>query len=79
MQGKIRLREVPKATHTTAIRYAPSFMEGYDTLQSASYPYTPHTVAEFLGWLKPDGRAQDKVYSALTALQFIEEGILNRR
>ena len=39
---------------------------------------TAQTVADFVGWLKPNGKAQDKVHSALAALQFIEEGLLNK-
>jgi flagellar biosynthesis GTPase FlhF len=72
-EGKIAL---PKPTLRAAgVRYAPSFSP--DSFARAHESgYTAQTVADFLGWLEPSGKPQDKVHSALAALQFIEEGIL---
>jgi hypothetical protein len=36
-------------------------------------------LAHFIGWLKPTGEAQDKVYGATWAPQFIEEGLLKEK
>lgn len=56
------------------IRYAPSFVPDPDRGQ---HPYTAQSVAEFLGWVEPSGRPQQKVSDALAALAFIEEGTLS--
>jgi hypothetical protein len=72
--GKIDLElPDPKAR---GLRYAPSFC-ALSADRSADKPYSPQTVAKFLGWLKPSGGAQDKVAFALSALEFIEDGILS--
>ncbi|MEK6277745.1 MAG: ParB/RepB/Spo0J family partition protein [Actinomycetota bacterium] len=68
---------LPPPTGTkTQTRYAPSFIPGDPDRADGAHPYTAQTVAEFLGWVKPTGKAQDKVAAALTALQYIEEGLL---
>ena len=41
-----------------------------------AHPYTQQSIADFLGWTKPSGEPQDKVGTALTALQLIEEEVL---
>lgn len=75
-EGKIELPKVKPDTKKEYIRYAPSFVPGDVLGPVGARPYTAQTLAEFLGWVKSNGQAQDKVYAALTALQFIEEGIL---
>jgi len=74
-EGQIELpRPRPK---TPRLRYAPSFIVDPDVpLARAEHPYTAQSIADFLGWLKPDGEPQAKVHDALMALQFIEEGTL---
>lgn len=52
---------------------------GDDRRAPGDRPYTAETVGRFLGWVKRGGRVQDKVKTALTALQFIEEGILTEK
>jgi hypothetical protein len=70
----------PETTNRQHIRYAPSFTPGLHLPARGggleTRPYTGQTLAEFLGWLKPSGEAQAKVHDALTALQFIDEGVL---
>jgi hypothetical protein len=75
-QGKIELNGLSEKTNKGIIRYAPSFLVGPSASRSGEHPYTLQSVGEFLGWLKPNGEAQNKVSVALTALQLIEEGIL---
>ena len=40
---------------------------------SASHPYTDVSIAEFLGWTKPNGQASKRVRNALHALEAAEE------
>ena len=75
-KGKIKLQPPPPGTNKSRIRYAPSFIQGKADGADRQRPYTAKTVASFLGWTEPAGRAQEKVHSALAALQFIEEEIL---
>jgi hypothetical protein len=78
-EGLITLPPVPKDTNKTHIRYAPSFASGENKdvgRAGVQRPYTAQTLADFIGWLEPNGKPQDKVYNALTALQFIDEGLL---
>ena len=73
-EGKI---ELPKpSSQARSIRYAPSFSESA-TVADRGRPYTAQSVAEFLGWISPNGEAQAKVGYALGALQLIEEGVLS--
>lgn len=75
-EGRIDLPPPSRATQKQT-RYAPSFVPGeIPPLAREERPYTGQTLGEFLGWLKPSGEAQQKVHNALTALQFIEEGVL---
>jgi hypothetical protein len=81
-EGKIHLNGIGNKAHKTAIRYAPSFIPGSALLGSA-HPYTAESVARFLGWMQVDketkqltDKPQQKIITALTALQFIEEEIL---
>lgn len=73
-QGLIALRSI-NLKDQALIRYAPSFIPGNPPPQGG-LPYTAQSVADFLGWVKGNKQADDKVYSSLTALQFIEEGLL---
>lgn len=77
-EGKIELPKISLEAKKEHIRYAPSFTPGKldDFFVQKNRTYNGQTIAEFLGWLKPNGVAQNKIYSTLTALQFIEEGIL---
>lgn len=70
----ITLSRVPKMAGR--IRYAPSFAIAEGRITESDLAYTSQTVAEFLGWVHPDGTAQHKVGDSLAALQFIDEGIL---
>jgi flagellar biosynthesis GTPase FlhF len=60
------------------VRYAPSFVRGKFPTSGPrpEVAYTAQSIAEFIGWVGPSGDAQTKVREALTALQFIEEGVL---
>ncbi len=75
-QDRVRLSEVGPGVNKSQIRYAPSFIPGDAGRARAPRPYTGQTIAEFIGWVKPNGEPQDKVHDALTALQFIEEELL---
>jgi hypothetical protein len=75
-EGKIELNGLPKDTSKSLIRFAASFIPGQRSALSTDRPYTIDSVGKFLGWVTADGHAQKKVGVALTALQFIEEGIL---
>lgn len=78
-EGKIQFEIDPK-TKTSVLRYAPGF--GQTRIKDVSAiagtsPYTAEHVAAFAGWLRDDGKAKDKVLDALSALELIEEGILD--
>lgn len=77
--GKITLPDVPKKTKTSQIRHAPSYTMGEDDPRArGDHAYTAQTLADFLGWVKPSGRPQDKVSDALAALQIIEDRVLTK-
>jgi len=76
--GRIHLRK-PTDKNSGQVRYAPNFLPGPALGEDASSPKKPYneqTLAEFLGWLDPAGRRQQKIEEALAALAHIEEGIL---
>jgi len=73
-EGKIGLA---KPEGRTDLRYAPSFVAGEHKRVTAEFPYTAQTVAKFLGWMQPSGKAQAKVGYALGALELIEKKILS--
>lgn len=75
-QGKIQLPQPDERTHVRAIRDAPSFIPTDAVGAHRQHPYTAQTLANFLGWIAPNGRPQNKVHNALAALEFIEEEIL---
>lgn len=73
-EGRITLPTIGAKANKSVIRYAPSFVP--DALgPDRAHPYTVETVAAYIGWRGPAGKPQDKVYSALSALQYIEEGL----
>lgn len=79
-KDKITLPPVNPNTPKSQIKYAPSFVPGEPLPRGGEgHPYTAQTLAEFIGWLQPDGTSQQKVLDALTALQFIEEGLLKEK
>jgi hypothetical protein len=45
-------------------------------IRDANHIYTAHEIGEFLGWIRPTGQHHRKVDTCLTALQYIEEGLL---
>jgi len=72
--GKIELpTPSPKSRQ---LRYAPSFVRDLASSSLEAKPYTAREIAEFLGWMEPGGEPQEKVHSALAALEFIEENTL---
>ena len=76
-QGLIDLPHPSPSTPKRSIRHAPSFTSGGVPLPAGERPYTADILASFLGWTQSNGKAQNKVLNALSALQFIEEGILS--
>lgn len=72
--GKITLPAPHKRTRRDLLRHAPCYVPGDDLRTSGDHPYTAETLGQFLGWTKPNGAAQSKVYNALTALELIEVG-----
>lgn len=79
-EGRIHLSHLH--LNTSEVRHAPSFSRNLLRAQQvpsshlATKKYTVQAIAEFLGWVQPNGKAQDKVANALSALELIEEGIL---
>lgn len=78
--GEITL-ESPDQRHQSTWRQAPSFL--YDATHHKC-AYSPVTIANYLGWVKKSGSkngigATERVLTALTALQLIEEKILTRK
>jgi ParB-like nuclease domain len=80
--GKIQLGKLSPTTHKEALRYAPSFIPNKDDRSVATKPYTSLMIGEFLGWVSKDPKSKDgirsseKVRIALTALQYMEEGLV---
>jgi hypothetical protein len=74
-EGRIKLKPVKTGSRGSPgkIRCAPSFIARSATNTDPLY-YNTQTVAEFIGWLEPSGEAQDKVATALNALELIEKG-----
>ena len=70
--GKIELPGVPVKVQKSNIRYAPGFIKGCCS-DAGQHPYTEQTVAEFLGWTKPGGKANERVRNALAVLAAAEE------
>jgi hypothetical protein len=67
------------------IRYAPSFLPGYDAgghppasslSDNGNHIYTAESLAKFLGLVDKNARPQEKFTAALDALALIEEGLL---
>lgn len=79
---KIRLGEITTtgrgATPTDSLRYAPHFVMGDEspTARGRAHPYTAEQVAQFAGWVRGDGRAKEKVKTALDALELIDLKIM---
>lgn len=77
-RGDILLGAVAPKTPRSQLRFAPSFISGTENdvpVALQGHAYTAQTLADFLGWTHAGG-PQDKVISALSALEFIEEGLL---
>lgn len=75
-EGRIHLPDVPRKT-TRGIRYAPGFMKDpFPGDHDHGHQYTGTTLAEFLGWMKPNGRPSPSVEVALSALEMVEAGVL---
>jgi hypothetical protein len=73
--GKIKLA---KPTGSKDLRRAPSFIPDKEKFVATNFSYNAQTVGEFLGWTYgKEKKAMDKVHYALTALQYIEEGIID--
>jgi hypothetical protein len=72
---KIELPKVDTKTNKTIVRCAPSFIPG-DANRISVRIYNARQIGEFLGWVYSDGRHNQKIDTCLTALQYVEEGIL---
>jgi hypothetical protein len=59
------------------VRFAPSFSQGVDG--NPSRIYTVDAVADYLGLHEPKGGAAQRVYTALSVLELLEEGSLKPR
>jgi hypothetical protein len=90
--GKIMLKPVPKGTTGgVRVRVAPSFTPvqigkallhkglGHGKLSGNLPTYTAHTLADFLGAWQKKGQPKQWLDDALTALGFIEEGLLQEK
>jgi ParB-like chromosome segregation protein Spo0J len=76
-EGQIELGGVAPNVPAQKLRYAPSFIKGEQEDGRLHAPYTAKAIGEFLGWLQPSGKPARRVRESLTALEFIERGILN--
>lgn len=77
--GIIKLRpiRVVQGLNVQRLRVAPSFVAG-SRPGTTDTSYSAETVGEYLGWSRLDGKAADKVLTALFALELIELGALKR-
>ena len=73
--GKIQL-DAPSSKVNRGLRFAPSFISDVGPRDGADQPYTALAVAQFLGWVQPNGEPQKKVMYSLSALALVEEGYL---
>jgi hypothetical protein len=86
--GRVQLRK-PKDINTKQTWYAPSFRVGFlgevittpesnggKRVATKDKPYNSTTLGEFLGWQDASRRPLDRIDDALSALAYIEEGIL---
>jgi hypothetical protein len=80
-EGKIKLPPIKTSGKGGGnFRCAPSFEKQADRFrEDENRYYNAQTVAEFIGWLAPNGEAQVKVHTALNALELIEKGILSEK
>ena len=75
-EGKVDLA-APKTKIKADLRYAPSFVLGSGERPVSHRPYTAETIGTFIGWVEPlSGRATAKVKDSLSALEFMEQGLL---
>jgi hypothetical protein len=74
-EGRIELRKPHEKANRGYLRYAPGFILGDAKRDDFSHAYTAETIGRFLGWIHPGGTVKQKVDNALSALQFIEEGL----
>jgi chemotaxis protein histidine kinase CheA len=76
-KGRIHL-PAPPNPKPHEVRHAPSFVLGGQAPVDSrlSTAYTAQTVAKFIGWVKDNNEAQEKVKWALGALELIEQGVL---
>lgn len=84
-EGRIKLPEQKMIERTIhLVRLGPSFIRGQQrncsefSEQSKRVAYSAQTIGEYLGWMMPKGKAQDRVYHSLGALELIEKGQLRR-
>jgi hypothetical protein len=71
--GRIELPPVPIKNADKHTRYAPRFNPADDSGTSSDHPYTPNTLAKFLGW------NESKIEAILNVLAITEEGLLDER
>jgi ParB-like nuclease family protein len=76
-RGEIELSETRGGR--SGIRTAPSFTVTPSNRETSRFQYTATSVAKFLGWMQPGGDAQSRATDAVTALEYIERGVLTRR
>lgn len=76
--GKIQLEPPNRHARTSDIRYAPSVVRGDDVPHGGDHPpYTPISIATFLGWLDKGPKAKPRVSVALAALEYIDTDVLS--
>ena len=78
--GLITLPAVASSTSKNQMRFAPYFTMG-DPVHAHTPPYddrayTAESLADFIGWMQPNGKPKRKVNTALAALELIEQGVL---
>ena len=75
--GEIKLREPAAKASDADCRVAPSFTLGVqDKNEHRSRLYNGATIADFLGWTQPSGRAPTRLEVALSVLELNEQGFL---
>jgi hypothetical protein len=75
------LENGPSTDGLNPIRLNPlaNFSVGKSRRDNDEIAYNAQSLGTFLGWRLKDGRASDRIYTALTALEYIEEGFLKEQ
>ena len=74
--GERGMKKPPAKVQKSNLRCAPGFRRGC-CADDAQHKYTEQTIADFLGWKKPNGQASARVRNALQALEAVERDVVD--